>query len=266
MVNYYSQFATEYAFPSTEAAAFFADLVEFVPAVMDAANNIPSLKYDDCVTAIQERLALSTNGGALSTNSADAVVEFVKDNWDALVDFPAPTDEHDVDGNKVFVSNGIGSGSDAFVLAHMLQCTQKKFDIKTPYSIEYADICDRQRSDSFGGGAIVVTQDDITGMHTSAWVADTIEDLVNPKPETKPDILFSLDGSDKRCFSNDPSQIGKVLVWDAPLVGPPFPQEYEPIKLEGTAEEWQLELSNAVREHKEFNYSVFLTNFIKNNS
>jgi hypothetical protein len=64
-----------------------------------------------------------------------------------------------------------------------------KFRPNDVFSMEWADYCSKPRVGEFGGGACVVTKDEIHFIHTNDWVYQKLaeikdEPLQRPEPET----------------------------------------------------------------------------------
>ncbi len=52
-------------------------------------------------------------------------------------------------------------------------------------TFEWANDCSRPRTDAFGGGAFVVSRDDIRGMATSTWCEETMKQMDAEKAQAK---------------------------------------------------------------------------------
>lgn len=53
--------------------------------------------------------------------------------------------------------------------ATIVQVTMARFDLAGPFVIEWASTCSALRAGEFGGGALVITKDDIRSMSSSRW-------------------------------------------------------------------------------------------------
>ena len=61
--------------------------------------------------------------------------------------------------------------SDIDSIAVFIQHLMQKFDIKDPICFEWADDCSRPLLDAYGGGAAIITVDDIKCMSTGGWIS-----------------------------------------------------------------------------------------------
>jgi hypothetical protein len=61
--------------------------------------------------------------------------------------------------------------------ASVLALAQKQFGIDDPWSIQWADWCDKPRPGEFGGGAVVIYKGEATYHNSDQWVHDKIKEL-----------------------------------------------------------------------------------------
>ena len=78
----------------------------------------------------------------------------------------------DRDGSRYVWIHGDTGGSDLEVLAELLQDFLRKFRPDQPIAFSWADTCSKPRLDSFGGGAVFITKEDILWMSTWSWIAE----------------------------------------------------------------------------------------------
>ena len=57
-------------------------------------------------------------------------------------------------------------------LLPMLQATLVKFDLAEPLTLQWSYDCSKPRLDAYGGGAAIVTKDEIKQMHTAHWIEE----------------------------------------------------------------------------------------------
>jgi hypothetical protein len=63
-------------------------------------------------------------------------------------------------------------GVDLDPLCHRLQNIMKHFDIPGPWGFTWSQDCTAPRTDAYGGGACIVSQDEITYMDTGTWLIE----------------------------------------------------------------------------------------------
>ena len=80
--------------------------------------------------------------------------------------------------NSIWIrSNGSGDPEYAADLAQQLLCN---FGLDEPISFRWAETCSAMRVDEFGGGAVVITRNEILWLNTATWVQQTINSIKNP--------------------------------------------------------------------------------------
>jgi len=62
-------------------------------------------------------------------------------------------------------------------LMNLIVIWMRKFQVKEPFKLQWADICSKPRLDEFGGGAVVITTQGIFWMNTAEWVDKKIKEL-----------------------------------------------------------------------------------------
>ena len=77
------------------------------------------------------------------------------------------------DGGLWLHSQEGGLNAAASFIAYLLS----KFELDIYVTVEWANTCDKPRTDGFGGGAYLITKDTIKCMTTSEWLQQAIHDL-----------------------------------------------------------------------------------------
>lgn len=272
MANYYTQYSQEYTFPTVEAANFFHQMLVITQQAhrnATAKDGSDSISPEQYKTALEEAVAALATEHDLSAADRDSIIEFIVKNDEALEDCCDVAENAGVENDRVWVYNTAGCSSEAAMIANMLQHTQNRFGIEQPYSIEYADMCDRPRTDAFGGGALVVTPKEIHHQTTYNWINEKIKELQAPSSDNteKPslDLLITNNDGDMRIYASDPKQINNVLLWESSEESGFTPNQIGIEKLSGSAEIWNQELDVAT-EQSEFNFRLFLEDFISKHS
>jgi hypothetical protein len=68
-----------------------------------------------------------------------------------------------------------------------MQAMLQKFDLNGAVVIEWSDSCSKPRTDSNGGGAIIVTKDELRSTSTSLWVEAQLQAMnADSIPEKEP--------------------------------------------------------------------------------
>lgn len=70
---------------------------------------------------------------------------------------------------------------DPYQVACLVKALFKKFGREDWWQLSWAEYCSKPRVGEFGGGAFVVTKDEIRWLNMGDWVADTIKELENEK-------------------------------------------------------------------------------------
>ena len=83
----------------------------------------------------------------------------------------------EIDGeNQLWIHTDDGMGNPSMV-ADLLQYYLKKFDPKAHVSFEFAETCSKPKLDEFGGGAVVISMDEMWWMSTGQWAAEKIDEI-----------------------------------------------------------------------------------------
>ena len=78
------------------------------------------------------------------------------------------------ESKTLWIHDPIG-GSDLEVLAELLQDFLQTFRPSEYIAFSWADTCSMPRTDSFGGGAVFITAENIVWVDTHDWIAKQIE-------------------------------------------------------------------------------------------
>jgi len=70
-------------------------------------------------------------------------------------------------------------GGNIELLASLIHETLNKFNVLGCISISWADYCSKLRPEEFGGGAVVITKDEIKWLSTVKWVTETEKQMNN---------------------------------------------------------------------------------------
>jgi len=111
---------------------------------------------------------------ALAVLSAAATE--LEDGEDGYYGFDADWDEH---GPGVWIRHD--ESLDVEHAVYLVQRLMKEFSVQEPFAFCWAATCSKPRLDEFGGGAVVVTQDDAHYMNTWTCAKDTINQIKNGK-------------------------------------------------------------------------------------
>ena len=65
--------------------------------------------------------------------------------------------------------------ADDMVVATLLQATLREFDVEGPLSLQWSNDCSKARPDAYGGGAVVLTQDDMNTIYTGEWITERLD-------------------------------------------------------------------------------------------
>jgi len=107
-------------------------------------------------------------------NDEDEEFEEVFPNYG---DFDCLGFDWDIDlAGELWLHDEEGTGNTDHV-SGFLQAYLKKFNIEEPVAFEFAFTCSKPRLDEFGGGAVVVTKDEIHWMSTNSWILDKLQEL-----------------------------------------------------------------------------------------
>ena len=273
MANYYTEYSQEYTFPTKDAANFFHQLLTIVPQAHSQANQndgATDMSPEQYKTALETAVTELGVDRDLSIDDRDEIVEFIEKYDDVLEDCCELVENSQVVDDRVWFYNTTGVGSDAMMIANMLQHTQNKFNIEQPYSIEYADLCDRPRTDAFGGGALVITPKKIYHQTTCQWIGDTIKTLTQSPPDTSStpplDLLVVNNDGELNIYTNDPSRINQTLVWESTEESGFVAHDVSIDKLPGTAELWQQDVEKMSSENPHFDVRKFMETFVSEHS
>jgi hypothetical protein len=149
MANNYLQFSATQPVRNKDELIWLQDLCERVNNL--AAGEAPSLAFDPGVNAavrINKRFGESYVDGVLSENG--------KGVW-------------------FFSEQGIDPLLVAAIIHEFYK--QKRPKGKDVFVLYWAEYCDKLRENDFGGGAVVVTKDNIFPMTTGAWVEKKLNKL-----------------------------------------------------------------------------------------
>lgn len=83
----------------------------------------------------------------------------------------------DAEGEKFRITFYTGETVDVEVVATLLQAFLRKFSGRRVIGFTYANLCSKARSGGFGGGAMVITKDNLYDMDAFTWMKQTIEEL-----------------------------------------------------------------------------------------
>lgn len=137
MANYFTNFSLALSLPNEAAQAYALDLAH---------------------QADQRR-----QGDPLAENFPPALADLIED-WNFETEADGPAAEH---GLWLHSDNGGVDALCAF-LQHLLQ----KFDPNGRVTFEWSHDCSKPRLDAYGGGAAIVTAQEIKTMNTSQWLAE----------------------------------------------------------------------------------------------
>jgi len=141
MANNYLQFAAQLDLLSEDEAAWLKELCLYINTTYDG---------DVMPSAFEGLTALG-----------DAIVEEFESGFD-----------YKFEGNSVtFVSD---EGTDPALIAEIVHQFFRKMrpNGRDIFTIQWAEFCDKLRVGEFGGGACVVTREEIVSMTTGEWVID----------------------------------------------------------------------------------------------
>ncbi len=89
---------------------------------------------------------------------------------DFLVLLPESSFGTGLDGSRCLWFHEDVGGSEIDILAEMLQDFLKEFRSDLSISFSWASTCSKPRVDSFSGGAVFITSEDIVYMSTEGWI------------------------------------------------------------------------------------------------
>lgn len=114
----------------------------------------------------------------------DSIVQAADDLADERDNPPSIDVDYDArgDGSIWIRSDGSGDPGYAADLVQQLLC---RFGLDEPVSFRWAETCSAMRVDEFGGGAAVITRNDIIWLDTATWVQQTINNLKNTSKTAK---------------------------------------------------------------------------------
>ena len=144
-------------------ADYFTNFSFIVP-VTDVAQKQHALQlFDEANAHRNEDEPLTTN--------FPAALEQILEDWHFELD---DTD----DGLWIHSGSGGIDAACAFV-QHLLQ----RFDLTYRVSFEWSHDCSKPSADAFGGGAAVISAQEIKTISTSGWVQEQMRHVFNPKTD-----------------------------------------------------------------------------------
>jgi hypothetical protein len=177
MANYYTELSFMLDLPNSEAVQHAVDLAELLNGI--AGENVPKPSAAECSEALFDMVIESGFG----------------------IDVEA-------DGNAVWIHADECPNLDALdiYVQHLLS----KYEIKELVRVEWASTCDRPRTESFGGGIMLITAAGSRYMSTDIWqppIFDKTDELVIQeiahwalKGMAGADIISQLDISDEETY------------------------------------------------------------------
>lgn len=136
MANYYTKFSVVLKLPNEAAQAYALDLAH--------------------------QASQTKQGGERPANFPPELADSIED-WNFETDADSPAE-----GHGIWLHSEEG-GVDA--LCALLQHLLRKFDPQGRVAFEWSHDCSKPRVDAYGGGAAVITAQEIRTLNTSQWLA-----------------------------------------------------------------------------------------------